>query len=47
MYREKYQHIEYQIDIIKFIMMYTYIWYTFDVVDIDISSINLVKHYIV
>jgi hypothetical protein len=41
--RRKYKHLEYQINTTGFIMMYIFVWYTFDIVDIHIFSINLIK----
>jgi hypothetical protein len=33
--RRKYQHLEYPIDTIRFIMMLIFMWYTFGITDID------------
>jgi hypothetical protein len=34
--KKKYQHPEYQINITRFIIIYIFVWYIFDIANIDI-----------
>lgn len=42
-YRAKYQYIQYQINIIIFIMKYIFMFYLIGIVDVDIISYKFVQ----
>jgi uncharacterized membrane protein (DUF373 family) len=34
--KKKHQHVEQQINTIRYIMMFIFVWYIFDIIDIDV-----------